>query len=182
MVENKPLVRIVRPYRLIRPFTGKWSWCMKGNRRRRIGGLQPDRKAIKKSIALQYFPSPEQKEKRLRKRRQPLCFRCPGLEKGNPWIFWLPTATKPIKKALHDVPGLEKITTQFGNCAEKKKEFYMELPCMGLAEYSQLSKNCWTQECSLRSFQQHVSISAHRFRMEDEEGRFQLIDNAPFYQ
>lgn len=48
---------------------------------------------------------------------------------------------KEYKKLLQEVPGLEKITTQFvKELPEKEKEFYMEFALHGLAEHSQLSK------------------------------------------
>lgn len=95
-------------------------------------------KAIRTLFA-HYFPTPEQKKKD--KEGNPYVLPLSWFGEGHHLDILASQSDREYKKALHQVPGLEKITKDFvKQLPEKEKEFYMEFALHGLAEHSQLSK------------------------------------------
>jgi magnesium chelatase subunit I len=95
-------------------------------------------KAIR-TLFVNYFPSPEQKKKC--KEGNPYVLPLSWFGEGNSMDLLTTHSDKDYKIALHQVPGLEEVVTEFvKNLPEKEKEFFMEFALHGLAEYSQLSK------------------------------------------
>ncbi|SHN20658.1 magnesium chelatase subunit I [Cyclobacterium lianum] len=137
--ETNTIVRIVDLIGVIPAITGKVELVYEGEQEG--AGLVAYNligKAIR-NLFVQYFPSPEQKKKE--KEGNPYVLPLSWFGEGNSLDVLASQTDKEYKKALHDVPGLEKITTQFvETLPEKEKEFYMEFALHGLAEYSQLSK------------------------------------------
>jgi magnesium chelatase subunit I len=95
-------------------------------------------KAIR-TLFTDYFPSPEQKKKA--KEGDPYVLPLSWFGEGNELDILASQDDKTYKTALHKVPGLEAIVTQYvEHLPEKEKEFFMEFALHGLAEFSQLSK------------------------------------------
>ncbi|EPR66172.1 hypothetical protein [Cyclobacterium qasimii] len=137
--ENDTIVRIVDLIGVIPAITGKVELVYEGEQEGAgIVAYNLIGKAIRTMFA-QNFPSPEQKKKA--KVGNPYVLPLSWFGEGNSLDILASQSDKEYKKLLHDVPGLEKITTQFvKELPEKEKEFYMEFALHGLAEHSQLSK------------------------------------------
>ncbi|MEX0881850.1 MAG: magnesium chelatase, partial [Cyclobacteriaceae bacterium] len=137
--ETNTIVRIVDLIGVIPAITGKVELVYEGEQEG--AGLVAYNligKAIR-SLFVQYFPSPEQKKKE--KEGNPYVLPLSWFGEGNTLDILASHSDKDYKSALHGVPGLEKITTEFvKELPEREKEFYMEFALHGLAEYSQLSK------------------------------------------
>ena len=137
--ENETIVRIVDLIGVIPAITGKVELVYEGEQEG--AGLVAYNligKAIR-TLFSQHFPSPEQKKKA--KEGNPYVLPLSWFGEGNSLDILASQSDKEYKKLLQDVPGLEKITTQFvKELPEKEKEFYMEFALHGLAEHSQLSK------------------------------------------
>ncbi|MDN3687484.1 magnesium chelatase [Cyclobacterium jeungdonense] len=137
--ENQTMVRIVDLIGVIPAITGKVELVYEGEQEG--AGLVAHNligKAIR-SLFVQYFPSPEQKKKE--KEGNPYVLPLAWFGEGNELDILASHTDKTYKSDLHQVPGLEKIVTEFvKDLPEKEKEFFMEFALHGLAEYSQLSK------------------------------------------
>jgi magnesium chelatase subunit I len=95
-------------------------------------------KAIR-TLFVNFFPSPEQKKKS--KEANPYIMPMSWFGEGNTMDLLTTQSDKDYKTALHQVPGLEELVTEYvKDLPEKEKEFFMEFALHGLAEYSQLSK------------------------------------------
>ncbi|WP_186755906.1 P-loop NTPase family protein [Echinicola salinicaeni] len=137
--ENNTVTRIADLIGIIPSITGKVELVYEGEQEG--AGLVAYNligKAIRTLFASK-FPTPEQKKKD--KEGNPYILPLSWFGEGNHLDILASQNDKEYKKALHQVPGLEKITTDFvESLPEKEKEFYMEFALHGLAEYSQLSK------------------------------------------
>ncbi|MBD8489702.1 magnesium chelatase [Echinicola sp. CAU 1574] len=137
--ENNTVTRIADLIGIIPAITGKVELVYEGEQEG--AGLVAYNligKAIRTLFA-EYFPTPEQKKKD--KEGNPYVLPLSWFGEGNHIDILASQSDKEYKKALHQVPGLEKITTEFvKSLPEKEKEFFMEFALHGLAEYSQLSK------------------------------------------
>ncbi|MFC4870215.1 magnesium chelatase [Negadavirga shengliensis] len=137
--ETHTVVRIVDLIGIIPSITGKVELVYEGEQEG--AGLVAYNligKAIR-SLFVEYFPSPEQKKKD--KEGNPYVLPLSWFGEGNTMDILTTHSDKEYKKTLLQVPGLEKITTEFvKGLADKEKEFFMEFALHGLAEYSQLSK------------------------------------------
>lgn len=137
--ETNTVVRIVDLIGIIPAITGKVELVYEGEQEG--AGLVAYNligKAIRTLFA-GYFPSPEQKKKD--KEGNPYVLPLSWFGEGNTIDILATCRDKEYKKALHQIPGLEKITTDHvKKLPEKEKEFFMEFALHGLAEYSQLSK------------------------------------------
>jgi magnesium chelatase subunit I len=137
--ENQTVVRIADLIGIIPAITGKVELVYEGEQEG--AGLVAYTligKAIR-TLFTNYFPSPEQKKKD--KEPNPYVLPLAWFGEGNNLDILASHTDKEYKSALHKVPGLEKVTTEFvKNLPEREKEFYMEFALHGLAEFSQLSK------------------------------------------
>ncbi|QDH78918.1 magnesium chelatase [Echinicola soli] len=137
--ENETVTRIADLIGIIPAITGKVELVYEGEQEG--AGLVAYNligKAIRTLFA-QHFPTPEQKKKD--KEGNPYVLPLSWFGEGNHIDILASQSDKEYKKALHEVPGLETVTTDFvKQLPEKEKEFYMEFALHGLAEYSQLSK------------------------------------------
>ncbi|AWW31141.1 magnesium chelatase [Echinicola strongylocentroti] len=137
--ENETVTRIADLIGIIPAITGKVELVYEGEQEG--AGLVAYNligKAIRTLFA-EHFPTPEQKKKD--KEGNPYVLPLSWFGEGNHIDILASQSDKEYKKALHEVPGLEKVTTDFvKQLPEKEKEFYMEFALHGLAEYSQLSK------------------------------------------
>ncbi|AGA77870.1 Mg-chelatase subunit ChlI [Echinicola vietnamensis] len=137
--ENETVTRIADLIGIIPAITGKVELVYEGEQEG--AGLVAYNligKAIRTLFA-QHFPTPEQKKKD--KEGNPYVLPLSWFGEGHHIDILASQSDKEYKKSLHEVPGLEKVTTDFvKQLPEKEKEFYMEFALHGLAEYSQLSK------------------------------------------
>ncbi|GGF22940.1 P-loop NTPase family protein [Echinicola rosea] len=137
--ENETVTRIADLIGIIPAITGKVELVYEGEQEG--AGLVAYNligKAIRTLFA-EHFPTPEQKKKD--KEGNPYVLPLSWFGEGNHIDILASQSDKEYKKSLHEVPGLEKVTTDFvKQLPEKEKEFYMEFALHGLAEYSQLSK------------------------------------------
>ena len=137
--ENHTVVRIADLIGIIPAITGKVELVYEGEQEG--AGLVAYTligKAVR-TLFTDYFPSPEQKKKD--KEGNPYVQPLAWFGEGNNLDILASQNDKEYKIALHQVPGLEKVTTRFvNNLPEREKEFYMEFALHGLAEFSQLSK------------------------------------------
>lgn len=137
--ENQTVVRIADLIGIIPAITGKVELVYEGEQEG--AGLVAYTligKAIR-TLFINYFPSPEQKKKD--KEPNPYVLPLAWFGEGNNLDILASHTDKEYKSALHKVPGLEKVTTDFvKNLPEREKEFFMEFALHGLAEFSQLSK------------------------------------------
>lgn len=137
--ESETMIRIVDLIGVIPAITGKVELVYEGEQEG--AGLVAYNligKAIR-TLFVNYFPSPEQKKKS--KEGNPYVLPLSWFGEGNSMDLLTTHSDKDYKIALHEVPGLEEVVTEFvKNLPEKEKEFFMEFALHGLAEYSQLSK------------------------------------------
>lgn len=137
--ENETIVRVVDLIGVIPAITGKVELVYEGEQEG--AGLVAYNligKAIR-SLFVSFFPSPEQKKKN--KEGNPYVLPLSWFGEGNTMDILTTHSDKEYKTALHQVPGLEEVVTEFvKDLPEKEKEFFMEFALHGLAEYSQLSK------------------------------------------
>ncbi len=137
--EEKTVVRIADLIGVIPAITGKVELVYEGEQEG--AGLVAYTligKAIR-TLFTDYFPSPEQKKKA--KEGSPYVLPLAWFGEGNELDILASQDDKAYKTALHSVPGLEAIVTQYvDHLPEKEKEFFMEFALHGLAEFSQLSK------------------------------------------
>ncbi|WP_194774259.1 P-loop NTPase family protein [Pararhodonellum marinum] len=137
--EEHTVVRIADLIGIIPSITGKVELVYEGEQEG--AGLVAYNligKAIR-TMFTQFFPSPEQKKKD--KEANPYTVTLAWFGEGNTLDILASQSDKDYKQRLHEVPGLEKLATDFiKSLPEKEKEFYMEFALHGLAEYSQLSK------------------------------------------
>jgi magnesium chelatase subunit I len=137
--ESETMIRIVDLIGVIPAITGKVELVYEGEQEG--AGLVAYNligKAIR-TLFVTYFPSPEQKKKS--KEANPYVLPLSWFGEGNTMDLLTTHSDKDYKSALHQVPGLEEVVTEFvKNLPEKEKEFFMEFALHGLAEYSQLSK------------------------------------------
>ncbi|HLU89988.1 MAG TPA: hypothetical protein VKZ51_09170 [Cyclobacteriaceae bacterium] len=137
--ENQTVVRIADLIGIIPAITGKVELVYEGEQEG--AGLVAYTligKAIR-TLFTEYYPSPEQKKKD--KERNPYAQTVAWFGEGNSLDILASQSDKEYKSALHQVPGLEKVTTgHVKNLPEKEKEFFMEFALHGLAEFSQLNK------------------------------------------
>ncbi|WP_158861497.1 P-loop NTPase family protein [Lunatibacter salilacus] len=137
--ESETIIRIVDLIGVIPAITGKVELVYEGEQEG--AGLVAYNligKAIR-TLFVNYFPSPEQKKKS--KEGNPYVLPLSWFGEGNTMDLLTTHSDKDYKIALHQVPGLEDVVTEFvKNLPEMEKEFFMEFALHGLAEYSQLSK------------------------------------------
>jgi len=137
--EHQTVVRIADLIGIIPAITGKVELVYEGEQEGAgIVAYSLIGKAIR-TLFTQYFPSPEQKKKE----REPNPYILPlaWFGEGNNLDILASQNDKEYKAALHKVPGLEKLITDFiKDLPENEKEFFMEFSLHGLAEFSQLSK------------------------------------------
>lgn len=137
--EEKTVVRIADLIGIIPAITGKVELVYEGEQEG--AGLVAYTligKAIR-TLFTDYFPSPEQKKKA--KEGNPYVLPLAWFGEGNELDILASQDDKAYKAALHRVPELEAIVTQYvEHLPEIEKEFYMEFALHGLAEFSQLSK------------------------------------------
>lgn len=137
--EEQTVVRIADLIGVIPAITGKVELVYEGEQEG--AGLVAYTligKAIR-ALFTDYFPSPEQKKKS--KEGNPYVLPLAWFGEGNELDILASQNDKTYKKALHSVPELETIVTQYvEHLPEKEKEFFMEFALHGLAEFSQLSK------------------------------------------
>ncbi|HLT07440.1 MAG TPA: hypothetical protein VK014_07925 [Cyclobacteriaceae bacterium] len=137
--EERTVVRIADLIGIIPAITGKVELVYEGEQEG--AGLVAYTligKAIR-TLFTEYFPSPEQKKKA--KEGNPYVVPLAWFGEGNELDILASQDDKTYKTALHAVPGLETIVTQYvEHLPEIEKEFYMEFALHGLAEFSQLSK------------------------------------------
>jgi len=125
-------------------------------------------KAIR-TLFIDYFPSPEQKKKA--KEGNPYVLPLSWFGEGNELDILASQNDKTYKTALHNVPGLESIVTQYvEHLPEKEKEFFMEFALHGLAEFSQLSKKLLETGMQFRDlFSSMFDMGAHDDFDEEED-------------
>ena len=137
--EEQTVVRIADLIGVIPAITGKVELVYEGEQEG--AGLVAYTligKAIR-TLFTDYFPSPEQKKKA--KEGNPYVLPLAWFGEGNELDILAGQDDKAYKTALHSVPELETIVTQYvEHLPEKEKEFFMEFALHGLAEFSQLSK------------------------------------------
>ncbi|WP_439483143.1 magnesium chelatase [Cyclobacterium plantarum] len=172
--ETNTMVRIVDLIGVIPAITGKVELVYEGEQEG--AGLVAYNligKAIR-NLFVQYFPSPEQKKKDKEKEGNPYVLPLSWFGEGNSLDILASQSDKEYKKALLEVPGLEKITTQFvEGLPEKEKEFYMEFALHGLAEYSQLSKKLLDTGMQFKDlFSSMFDLGAPGLDEEDEDDDF----------
>ncbi|MEX2594898.1 MAG: magnesium chelatase [Anditalea sp.] len=137
--ENNTVVRIADLIGIIPAITGKVELVYEGEQEGAgIVAYTLIGKAIR-TLFTEYFPSPEQKKKE--REVNPYILSLAWFGEGNNLDILASQSDKEYKTTLHNVPGLEKIVTDFvKQLPEKEKEFFMEFALHGLAEFSQLSK------------------------------------------
>lgn len=171
--ENETMVRVVDLIGVVPAITGKVELVYEGEQEG--AGLVAHNligKAIR-SLFTRYFPSPEQKKKD--KEGNPYVLPLSWFGEGNELDILASHSDKAYKTALHNVPGLEKIVTEFvKDLPEKEKEFYMEFALHGLAEYSQLSKKLLDTGMQFKDlFSSMFDLGNPGMDEDDEENPFQ---------
>ena len=171
--ENETMVRVVDLIGVVPAITGKVELVYEGEQEG--AGLVAHNligKAIR-SLFTGYFPSPEQKKKD--KEGNPYVLPLSWFGEGNELDILASHSDKAYKTALHNVPGLEKIVTEFvKDLPEKEKEFYMEFALHGLAEYSQLSKKLLDTGMQFKDlFSSMFDLGNPEMDEDDEENPFQ---------
>lgn len=171
--ENETMVRVVDLIGVVPAITGKVELVYEGEQEG--AGLVAHNligKAIR-SLFTRYFPSPEQKKKD--KEGNPYVLPLSWFGEGNELDILASHSDKAYKTALYNVPGLEKIVTEFvKDLPEKEKEFYMEFALHGLAEYSQLSKKLLDTGMQFKDlFSSMFDLGNPGMDEDDEENPFQ---------